>query len=166
MEQTKKYKLVIFDIDGTLVTTKSGETFRKSADDWQWLPGRVERCQRLVRDGYRIAFASNQAGVAFPWSKFTEQDIEDEVAIMADAVDADTWRCCYSSPNPKALPQYFNANDPNRKPGSGMLLDIMDHLEESAKDTLFVGDRPEDKQAAAAAGVSFQWAEDFFDGAH
>ena len=27
---------------------------------------------------------------------------------------------------------------------------------------LFVGDRPEDEQAAANAGVSFQWADDFF----
>jgi len=156
------YDLVIFDIDGTLVCTQSGEIFRQSAKDWQWLPGRVRALQQLVTDGTRIAFASNQAGVAFPWSHFTEQDIEDEVAIMADAVDAETWRCCYTSPNEKALPQYFNANDPNRKPGPGMLIDIMEHLEVDEEKTLFVGDRPEDEKAAVAAGVSFQWARDFF----
>ena len=31
---TKQYKLIIFDVDGTLTTTKSGATFRKTADDW------------------------------------------------------------------------------------------------------------------------------------
>ncbi len=39
----KVHKLVIFDVDGTLTTTKSGATFRESADDWQWLPGRLEK---------------------------------------------------------------------------------------------------------------------------
>lgn len=155
-------KLIIFDIDGTLVGTKSGETFRKTADDWQWLPGRLKKCRDLVDEGKRIAFASNQAGVAFPWSKFTEQDITDEIAIMADQVDADAWSLCFTTPNEKALPQYRNTNDRRRKPGPGMLEEIMKQLEMSAEDTLFVGDRPEDEGAAQAAGVSFQWAEDFF----
>lgn len=155
------FELFIFDVDGTLVTTKSGDTFRRTADDWKWLPGRMKRLQDLSVEVH-VAFASNQAGVAFAWSRFSEQDITDEMAIMADATGASMWRCCFSTPNEKALPQYFNANDPNRKPGPGMLLDIMGHLEISANKTLFVGDRPEDEGAARAAGVAFQWARDFF----
>src|SRR5260221_2433900 len=60
-------KLVIFDVDGTIVTTKSGETFRKTADDWQWLPGRLEKLQELDRQGVKLAIATNQGGVAFEY---------------------------------------------------------------------------------------------------
>ena len=41
------YKLIIFDADGTLVEPASGETFRKTADDWQWLPSRLEKLREL-----------------------------------------------------------------------------------------------------------------------
>ena len=153
--------LYIFDVDGTLVETKSGDTFRKTADDWRWLPGRVQHLQDLSAHTH-IAFASNQAGVAFPWSKFTDLEISNEMKIMAEATNAVTWRCCFTTPNEKALPQYHNPNDPNRKPGPGMLLDIMHYLDTDKEHTLFVGDRPEDEQAAKAAGVRFQWAKDYF----
>jgi FMN phosphatase YigB (HAD superfamily) len=42
----KDYKLIIFDVDGTLVETKSGATFRKSEDEQ----------------------AAKNAGVAFMWA--------------------------------------------------------------------------------------------------
>lgn len=46
-----------------------------------------------------------------------------------------------------------------RKPGPGMLrLAIENH---PASEVLYVGDRPEDEQAAAAAGIPFAWASDF-----
>ena len=153
--------LYIFDVDGTLVETKSGDTFRKTAEDWRWLPGRVQHLQDLSVNAY-VAFASNQAGVAFPWSKFTEQEIIDQMKAMAEAVGDAAWRCCFTTPNEKALPQYHNPNDPNRKPGPGMILSLMEQHDVSAPYVLFVGDRPEDEQAAAAAGVRFQWAKDYF----
>src|SRR5579863_3960900 len=65
----KKYRLIVFDVDGTLVETKSGATFRKSADDWQWLPGRLERLQELDKQGVKVALATNQGGVAFGYMK-------------------------------------------------------------------------------------------------
>lgn len=69
---------------------------------------------------------------------------------------------CFSSPNEKALPEYYNANDPRRKPNPGMLLEGMKHVGVEASETLFVGDRDEDEQAAKNAGVDFVWAKDFF----
>lgn len=50
-----------------------------------------------------------------------------------------------------------------RKPKSGMILfaqcDLLDF--EKGSPILFVGDRPEDQQAAEAANVQFMWAEDW-----
>ena len=156
------YKFIIFDADGTLVTTKSGETFRKTADDWQMLPGRVEKCDELREQGALLGIASNQAGVAFPWSKFTEGEIRAELTITSMMIDGCYTGVCCSSPNEKALPEYFNANDPRRKPNGGMILEGMQHVGVEPEETLFVGDRPEDEQAAKAAGVEFMWADKFF----
>lgn len=156
------YKLAIFDIDGTIVTTASGATFRKTADDWQYLPGRMEMVQRLRQGGTKIAIASNQAGVAFPWSSLTEEQIQFEIERVAHDIWADYVGVCYSTPNPKALPQYLNASDARRKPGPGMLLEAMQHYSILPDDTLMVGDRDEDEKAAIAAGVNFILADTFF----
>lgn len=157
-----KKRLIIFDVDGTLVSCKSGEPFRTSADDWCWLPNRIERCKTLHEQGTLIAIASNQAGVAFPWSKFTEAEMQREIEKTGEEIGACFVAVCYTTPNIKALPQYHNPSDQRRKPGPGMLLEAMAHCSVLPTDALFVGDRPEEQQAAAAAGVAFQWAKDFF----
>lgn len=158
----KMYKFILFDVDGTLTTTKSGETFRKKADDWEMLPGRVEKCERLREEGVLLGLASNQAGVAFSWSNFSEIEIRLEMTKLSMLIDGCYVGVCCSSPNEKALPEYFNPNDPRRKPNPGMLLEGMKHVGVNAEDTLFVGDRPEDEQAARNAGIAFQWAHEFF----
>jgi len=62
--------------------------------------------------------------------------------------------------------QQFNVRigiDPSwRKPMPGMLIEAMREAGISREDTLYVGDRPEDKEAAEAALVDFQWSWNFF----
>jgi len=154
----KQYKLIIFDVDGTLVTTKSGATFRKSADDWQWLPGRLERLRELQGQGVKLALASNQGGVAFGY--LLMQDVIIEFYKMMDDCQFDSIRICFYHPN--ASIEAFRQDSPMRKPEPGMLVEIMQEQDVSAIDTLMVGDRPEDEGAAKAAGIDFMWAKDFF----
>ena len=75
-------KLVIFDADGTLVKTKSGRTFRKTADDWEWLPGRLEKLQELRAQGKELAVATNQGGVAFGF--LPEESMQTQLSIMCN----------------------------------------------------------------------------------
>ena len=49
-----------------------------------------------------------------------------------------------------------------RKPGPGMLLQAMNDTGVSAAETLMIGDRSEDAEAAQAGGCNFAWAKDFF----
>lgn len=158
------YSLYIFDVDGTLTTTQSGETFRKTADDWHFLPGRIEKCRELVKDGATLVLASNQGGVAFPWSKFSEAEIRAELEATAAQIGAQRVYVCCTIPNPKALPEYYHVSDTRRKPGPGMLLEAMTAAGVSPQETLMVGDRTEDEGAARAAGVDFIWADTFFAG--
>lgn len=53
-------------------------------------------------------------------------------------------------------------NYDRRKPGPGMLIQAMDFFQIGRHDTIMVGDRAEDKGAADAAGVDFQWEWEFF----
>jgi D-glycero-D-manno-heptose 1,7-bisphosphate phosphatase len=158
----RKYRLVIFDVDGTLVQTKSGNVFRQSADDWKMIPGRIEKCVELRDGGAMIAIATNQAGVAFEWSRFTETEIQVEMDTLAIVINAAYVGVCYTSTNEKALPEYYNPNNPRRKPGSGMLLEAMSHCGVKPEDTVMVGDRKEDEEAAKAAGVTFVRIDQFF----
>ncbi len=151
-------KLIIFDVDGTLVATKSGATFRKTADDWQWLPGRIERLHQLDAQDIFLALATNQAGVAFGYLDYHE--MRQELRIMADEGRIGFTAICFTHPQAK-IEEYRKDSD-RRKPGSGMLSDAMKALNRSKSDTLMVGDRPEDEQAAQNAGVAFMWADEFF----
>ncbi len=152
------YRLIIFDVDGTLVTTKSGETFRKTADDWQWLPGRLEICQKYV--GASIALVTNQGGVAFGYLNEGAMDWELNKTANAIAPYVPCFRC-YTHPE-ASLAQY-RKEDTRRKPGPGMILEAMEYFKGvGPHNTLMVGDRPEDEQAAQNAGVAFMWADKFF----
>lgn len=57
-------KLLILDKDGTLVKSKSGNKFVQHPQDQELLPNVAETLQRSRDDGWQIAIASNQGGVA------------------------------------------------------------------------------------------------------
>ena len=160
-------KLVILDVDGTLVSTKSGETFRKTADDWQWLPGRLETLQQLKAEEIAIRFASNQGGVAFDYLK--EHEIINEFMRMTREIGfepgTNIMHICFTHPKAIVAGYLEESHGPNsnrRKPGPGMLQEAMLQENVSAQDTLMVGDRPEDEQAAQNAGAAFMWSDEFF----
>lgn len=157
----KPYSLIILDADGTLTTSKSGATFRKSPDDWCWLPGRREKLHNLKQGGMKLAIATNQGGVAFGY--FSQSDILHEMMIVAEegGIPIGGVYICYS--HPKGTIEQYRAEDHRRKPEAGMLIEAMRDFDVSPQETLFVGDREEDEQAARRAGVAFVWAHQFFE---
>lgn len=162
-----RYELIISDIDGTLVKTKSGATFRKTADDWEWLPGRLEKLQELREQGKVIHFASNQGGIAFGY--FQEGDIVHEFLRMSKEIGYppghNIMHVCFTHPNAIVASYREESHGPNsnrRKPAPGMLLEAMQRENIAPDKTLMVGDRKEDENAALNAGCDFMWAWAFF----
>ena len=152
--------LYLFDIDGTLVSPKSGETFRKTADDWQWLPGRKEVLQVLIAAEKKITFITNQGGVGFGYFK-TNEIVRAVRAMCYDLglhEPLPEWYICYTHPK-ATMPEYKHENDFQRKPNPGMLLRAMLDFKVGSTHTLMVGDSLEDYQAAQNAGCHFQWAD-------
>ncbi|PNF40657.1 hypothetical protein B7P43_G05911 [Cryptotermes secundus] len=57
-------KIAAYDLDGTIITTQSGNVFPKDCNDWKIsfseVPGKLKK---LHNDGYKIVFMTNQAGI-------------------------------------------------------------------------------------------------------
>lgn len=160
MSETKEYKLVIFDVDGTLVKTKSGKEFRDGAADWELLPRRSEVLAALHEAGVKTAIASNQGGVAFGYMR--QDDIERELCLTADALGMERATIHYCTDHPNATINEHRGDSPWRKPGPLMLMSAMAHAGVPREQTLMVGDRPEDQKAAEAAGCDFTLADEYF----
>lgn len=170
-----EYKLIIFDLDGTLADRDTSEL----------LPGVLQWFQeRGARQ--RIALATNQGGVGLRhWmetdsfgdpSKFpTVHDVLEHIGGVLDHLTMTRpihAHVCYAyqskktgkwSPRPKDISMYDSRWWPtHRKPNTGMLWEAMWEVGANPDNALMVGDGEEDKTAAENVGMSFCWAWEFF----
>jgi D-glycero-D-manno-heptose 1,7-bisphosphate phosphatase len=158
----KMAKLIIFDKDGTVIQYL-GNRPANTPEEQTLLPGVDERIADLKSQGCKIALASNQGGVAWGFISYAQAE-----AMMADAaakVGADAYRFCPHDARairkPDAVAEYAVACK-CRKPEPGMLLDLMQQFGATPAETLYVGDREEDREAAERAGVRFVQTNEFF----
>lgn len=174
---TTKYKLIIFDVDGTLV---------KDYNSHELLPGVLEKLSQL--DGVAFALASNQGGVGLrhwmesegfgdPSQYPTEVEVARRIRNIANRIMLrlpDSWCAHYiafayqSKKSGKWAPTPEGREcDPRwdwswRKPGTGMLRQAMLDANAQKHEMLMVGDWAEDSEAASTFGIDFMWAKDFF----
>ncbi|XP_073816232.1 polynucleotide kinase 3'-phosphatase isoform X2 [Musca autumnalis] len=58
-------KIASYDMDGTIIRTKSGNVFPKTCDDWMLnYPEVPKKLKCLNEDGFKICFFTNQGGIA------------------------------------------------------------------------------------------------------
>jgi len=207
----KVYKLILFDLNGTIVNTPFIDH-----QPLHILSGRQEKLAALSHQGLITGVCTNQGGpiwraatgkTNFPtatdvaneckaiitqlltpghfWcislydkrAKFllhraVEQEIADAAIMGSEPVysEADTvlaglkeqmeqafllWECPVSI--------WVGADKDWRKPEPGMLTFARNLVGTEATETLYVGDLPDDEQAAKNAGCDFMWADEFFD---
>lgn len=157
--------LYIFDKDNTLIYALQGRPATFEAEQHP-KPGVVDKLAELRDAGHKLAIATNQGGVAWGIiSRSQAYRLAHHAGEIVGGVDA-VAVCCY---DPKAAgkrgadKRYAKPNS-HRKPGPGMLYDLMDRLGYEPSDTIFVGDSADDEQAAKSASVRFIHASDFFGG--
>ena len=167
MNQQKNYELVIFDKDGTLTETVSGEKFVQHPKDQDLRPGIGERLERLRDGGVKVAIATNQGGVAAGYKSLDEA--AEELRYCIGLIPAGLYLVAFMATDLEglecwewkgtALADVSSEGHSFRKPAPGMLkLAMKRHGIMDPSKCLMIGDRPEDEQAAIAAGMDFEWA--------
>ncbi len=168
-------KLLLVDKDETLTTTVSGETFVQSPSDQTPLPGVREALFLYAAAGWKIAICSNQGGVALGHKTLNAAIAEMRFCLQLFSGISEGYFCPCAPKKPgdhcwvvhrrpdfeRAIDWTINwkgVDEPPyrtdfRKPNPGMLHYAM--WLNTPDQVLYVGDRPEDEQAAAAAGVPF-----------
>lgn len=170
MELSSK-KLFLFDLDNTLTESISGGTFPKTIRDRKFMRGREEKLLELRRQRKITAIVTNQGGAA--WGFLDSDDMHNYLANLCISFEINNYFVCFHDTGEKArasdktdktltVPDLTPDGYERRKPGPGMLIQAMQLHEIDRQDTLMVGDRPEDKGAAEAAGVDFMWSWEYF----
>ena len=146
-------KAILVDLDGTIRTTKGGKPCPNKPEEQEIMPGRIAKLQDYKKRGYKIVAVSNQGGIGLGYLT------EGQCQLILDDLDRKMGNVFDKMLYAKAAP---NAGHPWTKPNPGMILAAAKDLDIDLKESIMVGDRDTDQQAAHRAGVPFQWAKDFF----
>ncbi|MBW4422644.1 MAG: HAD-IIIA family hydrolase [Myxacorys californica WJT36-NPBG1] len=160
--------LLMIDLDGTLREPLSGQRYFQNAQDQQMIAG-ADLALRAYQDGWIIVGITNQGGVA-AGHKTMQRCIEEqqytlqlvpqlkEIYFCPDFDGRKCFRVTRHNAYNHSQTQWFKQY---RKPQPGMLKLAMVRHNHPPEDCLYIGDRPEDEEAARRAGVAFEWAEDW-----
>ncbi|XP_067616828.1 uncharacterized protein F21D5.5 [Eurosta solidaginis] len=164
-------KVAGYDIDGTIITTKSGNVFPKHTDDWQILYPEVPKKMKLLQQsGYKLCFFTNQGGIGS--GKITLDDFKRKIKDILEKLGV-------------AVQVFIAVEEGHyRKPLLGMWQYLNEHkndnIEIDLAKSFYVGDaagRPEsgsgkakrkkdhslvDRRFAANIGISFYTPEEHF----
>ena len=168
-------KILFLALDNTIRRTKSGATFINEPYDQELIPGVEEAIAR--HQGEIIIGITNQGGVGAGFKTIKNCLIEQKVTLGLILDMTGIYFCPDGGNSLWSVIRNghaFSTHEflrtapykPFRKPDHGMLqyacADLLDS--EIPLDSLMVGDRPEDQQAAKNADINFIWAEDWRNG--
>ena len=137
-------KLIILDRDG--VINEDSDNYIKSAEEWLPISESIEAIARLTKAGFTIAVATNQAGIArglFDLDALSAMHTKLLLLIEQAGGHIATIAYCPHHPDEKCE---------CRKPAPGLVYQIEQYLQVSAKNAWFVGDSLKDLQVAKLCG--------------
>jgi D-glycero-D-manno-heptose 1,7-bisphosphate phosphatase len=168
--------LLLLDLDGTIREPKSGSKFINRPDDQQLIPGAIRAMEAYRDDGYAMVGITNQGGV--PRFKSLGDCLNEQQRTMELCKAADVpLRNIFFAPgdgrelhSATAHHRAVTITPMYRKPAPGMIFAAISAYGGTDGDILYVGDRPEDEAAVAAANESFDpavairfiWARDWW----
>lgn len=157
--------LYIFDKDNTLIYPIGNRPANVVGEQIP-MPGVIDKLAELRAAGHKLAIATNQGGVAWGlMARSQAYHLAHDAGKKVGGVDA-VAVCCYDprAAGKRGADKRYAKPNSHRKPGPGMLYDLMNRLGYEPSDTIFVGDSADDEQAAKSANVRFIHASDFFGG--
>ncbi|KAG2732742.1 hypothetical protein G9P44_003732 [Scheffersomyces stipitis] len=192
VSNSKSIKVAAFDLDGTLIDTKSGQRFARTADDWRfWSPDSkteskvLEKLADLIKEKYLIVVFTNQGGVIAniankSYNNFVQR-VNSVAAKLSDFINGnETELLVFASPKKPGGKAVLVSTDEQfksmRKPESGMWTELTQFLQKSSgldvdiHNSIYVGDAAgrvkdfSDSDAMFAKNINctFKTPEEFF----
>ncbi len=160
--------LLLVDMDGTLREPLSGHQYFQHTKDQRIIAG-VQTAISAYKDNWIIVGITNQGGVAAGHKSIQEcikqqqytLELLPQLKEIYFCPDFEGRKCFRVTPHNVHNHSKTKWSGQYRKPRPGMLQLAMARYKHTQNNSLYVGDRPEDEEAAQRAGVSFQWAKDW-----
>ena len=142
---------LFLDRDG-VINHDDGYTSRP--EDFKFIEGIFDLCRAAKQSGYLLIVVTNQAGIGRGY--YSEQDFFVLTAWMCEQFrteDASITEVFFCPDHPEHGIGAYKKDSFDRKPNPGMLLRAAEKYGISLHDSIIVGDKDSDMQAAERAGV-------------
>lgn len=140
-------KAIFLDRDGVLNHEIYDYICR--VEDFEILEYQIPVLKKLFDEGYLLIVITNQGGIAL--KRYTEEELATMHQMLKDAFIANGADIAgfYHCPHHPTVGGACKC----RKPASGMLLDAIDRFNIDPTQSIMIGDKPRDVEAANGAGV-------------
>lgn len=144
-------KAVFLDRDGVI---NHDHAYVSKIEDFEFIDGVFDACQQFIKQGFMIIVVTNQSGIGRGY--YSEQDFNVLTDWMKSEFNkhqipiTEVYFCPHHPKN--ALPEYLKECD-CRKPMPGMLNQAIERFDIDVSQSIMVGDKISDLQAAQAAGI-------------
>lgn len=149
-------KAAFLDRDGVINKDKA---YVSRWEDFEFVPGAIEGMRLLQEADYALVVVTNQSGLArgyyseAQYQALTQHMLAD---LKREGVELEgVYHCPH---HPKGVVPELSISCDCRKPLPGLLVQAARELNLSLQDSLLIGDKPSDIQAARAAGVAKAYA--------
>lgn len=148
---TTKQKAVFLDRDGVI---NHDHAYVHKIEDFEFIDGVFDACRDFIAKGYILIVVTNQSGIGrgyYDEAQFNQLTEWMKTQFAQQQCPISEVYFCPHHPK-KALPEYLQDCD-CRKPNPGMLQQGIDEFDVDVSQSVMIGDKVSDVQAARAAGI-------------
>ncbi len=146
-------KALFLDRDGVLNELNEGKAFISKIEDFRFKRGVFETLRYFQENGYLLIIVTNQSGIGVGLYKEEDYHILNDYMLDKFVQEGIEITEVFYSPFHKDGFGKYKKDSDCRKPRPGMILNAVKKYDIDVKQSIMVGDKPNDVKAGMAAGI-------------